>query len=112
MSFLDRFPSNPSGDQLLEELRHFFQSSTKASVGDEEEFRESIRVGLWLIRHLPVARDSVLEIISVVYQEFVKKHLASIEVSSNLTKLFGHEEDFSNELSGCLFCASSRKRMV
>lgn len=80
-SISDRFPTNPTGDKLLEELRRFFQASANARAGNEVDFKESVRIGLWLLRHLPVARDSVFEVISAIYKEFVHKHLSSVEVS-------------------------------
>ena len=83
MLFLDRYPKNPTGDELLAELRKFLKGSSKArATGDEAEIQGCIRTGLWLLRHLPVARDAVFDIISVVYEEFVQKYLSNLEVEN------------------------------
>jgi len=84
MSFLDRYPRNPTVEELIVELRKFLGGSSKARVtGDEAAIHECIRTGLWLLRHLPVARDAVFDLISIVYEEFVQKHLNNLEEVRN-----------------------------
>jgi hypothetical protein len=65
---------NPTPEELLLQLRSFLSGSKRAS-----DMKECIYNGLWLLRHLPVARDAVFDLISVIYMDFANKHLSKLE---------------------------------
>lgn len=66
--------NNPSPEELLVQLRSFINGSKRAA-----DLQECIFNGLWLIRHLPVSRDAVFDLISIIYVDFADEHLTKLE---------------------------------
>jgi hypothetical protein len=114
MSFLDNFPKTPSSEELKKEFMRFLgnqvpvgqataggPSSSSSSKGIKGKVKgqmqqqavvqlsmtEMIHSGMWLIRHLPVSRDAVFDVISVTYDEFVKEYLSQTEVCMKGSRL-------------------------
>jgi len=110
MSFLDKFPKEPSPDEVLSELQRYLGTSAsdpgssgsnppkgvkgkvksqpvKATV--QLSMEEMVHSGVWLIRHLPVARDAVFDFISITYDEFIKNYLSHTEVHLTDWELLG-----------------------
>ncbi|XP_035710645.1 integrator complex subunit 5 isoform X4 [Folsomia candida] len=96
MSFLDKFPSNPSPEETLAQLQRFLGRNSslqpasssamsnnkgikgkikKSTIPEELSMQDLTHLGMWLIRHLPVSRDSVFEFISSTYSQFVKEYI-------------------------------------
>ena len=82
MSSLEGFPKNPTPEEIIGGLRKFslISSSNRTRSRSESEVQEGIKTGLWLLRHLPVSRDSVFDYISSFYQDFVQKYLNALDV--------------------------------
>ena len=88
MSFLDRFKDSPSGDELRVHLHRFLTSVRllhQPSLDPNERAPltgvDLTHTSIYLMKHLPVARDAVLQYISEFYNQFVEIYLDNVEVS-------------------------------
>ncbi|ODM91886.1 Integrator complex subunit 5, partial [Orchesella cincta] len=93
MAFLDKFPKSPTFEELKLEFDKFVNNHPVPGHQFLRQVKDTTHSGMFLLRHMPCARDAVFDFISTAYEEFVKEYIAQVVDLSSLGNIKYAEEE-------------------